>query len=723
MSRLFDTVIIVDWSARATPSPAKPSTDAIWIGAARDGDPATPLYFRTRAAAMADLGDRVAAERAEGRRVLLGFDFPFGYPRGFAAAVAGAPRALAVWAEIDARVTDDAANRNNRFDAAAALNALLPGVGPFWGRPERPALPGLPARGRLRDGACGLPERRHVEAVVPRAQPVWKLYTTGSVGGQALTGIPWLRRLRADPRFAADTAVWPFETGLDVPRTAVVLAEIYPSLLAAEVEARMTAGAVKDAVQVAVTAEALARLDRAGELAPLFAPQVAPELAAEIAAEEGWILGAGFEAALRGAARPDPPRPRLRDDCFALPAGVDWIPVDEALARLRDGLAPVAGVETAPIAAAGGRILAAPLQAQRASPPAANSAVDGYGFAHAAMVAAGGALRLAPGRAAAGAPLAGPVPPGAALRILTGAILPEGVDTVVLQEDVTPRGETLLFEPRLRPGANTRPQGEDVGVGARIAEAGDRLAPQHLALAAAVGLATAEVRRPLRVAVLSTGDELADPDPGLAPHRVADANRPMLLEMLRRWDMAAVDLGRVGDRPDTIAAALSRGAVGADAILTTGGASAGDEDHVSRLLQERGALTTWRIAVKPGRPLALGRWNEVPLFGLPGNPVAAFVCALVFARPALLTLAGAPWSAPAGREVPAAFAKRKKAGRREYLRARLNAGGAAEVFASEGSGRISGLVWARGLVELEDGARDIAPGDPVRYMAFSDYGL
>ncbi len=722
MSRLFDTVIVVDWSARGTPSPAKPSADAIWIGAARDGAPVAPVYFRTRAAAMAHLGDRVAAERAEGRRVLLGFDFPFGYPRGFALAVAGAPRALAVWAEIDARVTDDAANRNNRFAAAAALNALLPGVGPFWGRPERTALPGLPARGGERDG-FGLPERRHVEAAVPRAQPVWKLYTTGSVGGQALTGIPWLRRLRADPRFAAGAAVWPFETGLAPPQAAVVLAEIYPSLLAAEVDARMTAGAVKDAVQVAVTAEALARLDRAGDLAPLFAPRVALELAAEIAAEEGWILGAGFEAALRAAARADPPRRRLRDDCFALPAGVDWIPVDVALARLRDGLAPVAGVETAPIASAGGRILAAPLRALRASPPAANSAVDGYGFAHAAMLASGGALRLAPGRAAAGAPLAGLVPPGAAVRILTGAILPEGVDTVVLEEDVTRNGDTLLFEPRLRPGANTRPRGEDVAAGARIAGAGERLSPQHLALAVAVGLETVEVRRPLRVAVLSTGDELADPAPGLAAHQVADANRPMLLEMLRRWDMVPVDLGRVGDRPDAIAAALDRGAADADAILTTGGASAGDEDHVSRLLKARGSLATWRIAVKPGRPLALGRWNEVPLFGLPGNPVAAFVCALVFARPALGVLAGAPWTVPTGREAPAAFAKRKKPGRREYLRARLDAEGAAEVFASEGSGRISGLVWARGLVELEDGARDIAPGDPVRYLAFSDFGL
>jgi molybdopterin molybdotransferase len=172
-----------------------------------------------------------------------------------------------------------------------------------------------------------------------------------------------------------------------------------------------------------------------------------------------------------------------------------------------------------------------------------------------------------------------------------------------------------------------------------------------------------------------------------------------------------------------VAVALDRGAAEADAILTSGGASAGDEDHVSALLGRRGALAAWRIAVKPGRPLALGVWGGKPVFGLPGNPVAAFVCTLVFARPALLRLAGAPWEAPVGLTVPAAFAKDKRAGRREYLRARLDARGHAEVFASEGSGRISGLAWARGLVELEDGPRSIRPGDPVRYLPFAAFGL
>jgi molybdopterin molybdotransferase len=186
-----------------------------------------------------------------------------------------------------------------------------------------------------------------------------------------------------------------------------------------------------------------------------------------------------------------------------------------------------------------------------------------------------------------------------------------------------------------------------------------------------------------------------------------------------------VDLGHVEDRPDLIREALDRGAGVADAILTSGGASAGDEDHVARLLREEGQLSSWRIALKPGRPLALALWGgaRVPVIGLPGNPVAALVCTLIFGRPALSLMAGAGWTEPQGFMIPAAFSKRKKPGRREYLRARVNAEGAAEVFASEGSGRISGLSWAEGLVELPDGAAEIGPGTPVRYLPYASFGL
>jgi molybdopterin molybdotransferase len=194
----------------------------------------------------------------------------------------------------------------------------------------------------------------------------------------------------------------------------------------------------------------------------------------------------------------------------------------------------------------------------------------------------------------------------------------------------------------------------------------------------------------------------------------------MLLALLRQMGHEAVDLGRVSDDRAALRALLDRGGAQADAILTSGGASSGDEDHVSALLNEAGAMAEWRIALKPGRPLALGMWRGVPVFGLPGNPVAALVCTLIFARPALRLLSGAGWAAPQGFDMPAAFEKRKKPGRREYLRARIREG-RVEVFKSEGSGRISGLSWAEGLVELPDAAAEIGPGDPVRYIPYASF--
>uniref|UniRef100_UPI002FDE845B molybdopterin-binding protein n=1 Tax=Pararhodobacter sp. TaxID=2127056 RepID=UPI002FDE845B len=417
--------------------------------------------------------------------------------------------------------------------------------------------------------------------------------------------------------------------------------------------------------------------------------------------------------------------PRLRDDCFAMPQGVQWVPVDEALARLRAALVPLTGVESLPTAQAGGRVLAADATANRANPPHANSAVDGYGFAHAALAGPGPyTLPLVAGRAAAGQPFTGAVPPGQAIRILTGAILPEGVDCVVLEEDCATDAARVAFDGPVRARANTRRAGEDVREGAPALPAGRMLGAPDLALLSALGVGQVQVWRPLRVGVLSTGDEIVgDPATRAAPHQIYDANRPMLLEIARRWGYLPVDLGHAPDDPAAIAAALDRGAAQADVILTSGGASAGDEDHVSRLLRDSGTLSSWRIALKPGRPLALALWHGVPVLGLPGNPVAAFVCTLIFGRPALSVMAGSGWRMAQGFTVPAAFSKNKKPGRREYLRARLNAEGAAEVFASEGSGRISGLSWAEGLVELPDAAVQITPGSPVRYLPFGSFGL
>ena len=194
----------------------------------------------------------------------------------------------------------------------------------------------------------------------------------------------------------------------------------------------------------------------------------------------------------------------------------------------------------------------------------------------------------------------------------------------------------------------------------------------------------------------------------------------MLGALVQKLGYEFKDIGIIRDDRDALRAAFDQAAEEADVILTSGGASAGDEDHVSALLNEAGAMAEWRIALKPGRPLALGMWQDTPVFGLPGNPVAALVCTLIFARPAMGLLAGQGWRAPQGFAVPAGFEKAKKPGRREYLRARIR-DGRAEVFKSEGSGRISGLSWADGLVELPDGAVTIAPGTPVRYIPFSSF--
>ncbi|MEO1919482.1 MAG: gephyrin-like molybdotransferase Glp [Paracoccaceae bacterium] len=415
--------------------------------------------------------------------------------------------------------------------------------------------------------------------------------------------------------------------------------------------------------------------------------------------------------------------PKLSNDCFALPAGVHWTPVDEALASLRERVSVVTSTEVIATVSAGGRVLAADVMADRDSPPYSNSAVDGYGFAFASLGGDDYALPLEKGRSAAGGPFDGTVSAGMALRILTGAMVPEGIDTIVLEEDVVVDGDVLKFEKGLRQGANVRPKGEDLAADSMVLHAGRILQAQDLGLLASVGVDTVRVHKRLRVAVLSTGDELRQVGEDIAPHQIYDANRPMLLHLIRRWGMEPIDLGHVRDDADMVKQMLTRGAREADVILTSGGASAGDEDHISAALQADGTLNLWRIAIKPGRPLVLAMWQGIPVFGLPGNPVAAFVTALIFARPTLLELSGAGWAEPRAMRLPAAFSKTKKAGRREYLRARMIADGHAEVFHSEGSGRISGLSWAEGLVELGAEGCVIAAGDLVKYYPFSEFGL
>lgn len=702
----FDTIVVVDWSGGNDRGPA-PKKDAIWAAVHRGGAGEAPVYLRNRQIAEAWLNACLDGERAAGRRVLAGFDFPFGYPAGVARAVTGAADPLALWDWLEERI-EDAPGANNRWQVAAEINSLFPGTGPFWGNAGKADVAGLPRRGKAREGH-GCAEFRAVETAARGAFPVWQLAGAGAVGSQVLTGLPVLARLRR--RHGRALSVWPFEP----PDGEIVLAEIWPSLIAAEVARQKEPDEFTDAAQVRVLAQALACLP----------PGDLDEMLREGDRVEGHILGAGHEAALIAAARAGAPGapPPLRDDCFALPPGVDWTPVEVAMARLREVLRPVVGHETVPLEQAAGRVLAGDVTAARANPPAANSAVDGYGFSHPPAAGEGvHRLPLLDGRAAAGAPFAGAVPPGHALRILTGAVLPEGVDTVVLEEDCAIDARSIAFHGPLKRGANTRRAGEDVAAGGTILSAGHRLRPPDLALLAATGAGQVPVFRPLRVAVLSTGDELREPGEAAGPGQIYDANRPMLLALLRAWGHRTLDLGRIRDDPAAVHAALDAGSA-ADAVVTSGGASAGDEDHVSAILKAEGQLSSWRIALKPGRPLALAMWKGTPVVGLPGNPVAALVCALIFARPALECLSGAGWPEPLRVTVPAAFSKKKKPGRSEFLRARMTAAGTVEVFASEGSGRISGLTWAGGLVELGPEAQEIVPGTPVSFLPYAGFGL
>jgi molybdopterin-guanine dinucleotide biosynthesis protein B len=292
----FDTVLAIDWSAAARPTRQGPN--AIWVGEARAaGGEAEPRHFSTRVAAAGWLAGRLRAALASGERLLAGFDFAFGYPAGFATRLAGRPDAFDVWDFLARELADGPDNANNRFELADRINARFAPQGPFWGRPASRRLAHLPARKLADYGALGFAERRIAERRVPRAHPAWKLYTTGAVGSQMLTGLPRLAALRA--AFGPRLSVWPFQ-----PTAApLVLAEIYPSLLDTAVRSAAGGDSVKDALQVRLAARALAGLAAEGALDALFAlPEdlVGAELA-NVTREEGWILGAGHEAALLGA--------------------------------------------------------------------------------------------------------------------------------------------------------------------------------------------------------------------------------------------------------------------------------------------------------------------------------------------------------------------------------------------------------------------------------------
>ena len=412
---------------------------------------------------------------------------------------------------------------------------------------------------------------------------------------------------------------------------------------------------------------------------------------------------------------------QLSDDCFAF--GGALLSVDEALGRIEERVTAVVETETVPLGGACGRILAHDVVASMNLPPHANSAVDGYAFAHADLVPGRETVLPILGRAAAGHPLGRPAERGAAIRIFTGAPMPEDTDTVMMQEDCVVENGRVRLKPGIKKGANRRHAGEDVAEGAVALAAGRRLAPADLGLAAALGYCELPVFRRLRVALLSTGDKVRDPGTALPLGTIYDANRFMLAALLSGLGCAVSDFGICPDREAALADTLSEASSGHDLIVTSGGVSTGEEDHVKPAIERLGRLHFWRLAIKPGRPVALGQIGGVPLIGLPGNPVAALVTFVVLARPLIFRLAGAAASAPRLFPVQAGFAYRKKPGRREYVRANLEREGEdliAVKYIRDGAGILSSITQSEGLVIVDEDTSNLAPGMTVDFLPFSE---
>jgi molybdopterin molybdotransferase len=413
---------------------------------------------------------------------------------------------------------------------------------------------------------------------------------------------------------------------------------------------------------------------------------------------------------------------QLSDDCFAF--GGPMMSVDEAVAIIAARVTAVQEVETVALANADGRILARDIVAPLPLPPFTNSAVDGYAVASRDLPPDEAQIFPVTGRVQAGASARGPVKPGQAVRIFTGAPMPNGADTVFMQEDVRVEGNNVVLPAGLKPGANVRPAGEDIPLGHAALKAGQRLRPQDVALAAAFGLTQVEVNRRIRVAVFSTGNELVSPGETRAPAQLFDSNRFMLMAMLARLGCQLSDLGILRDEPASLASALKKVAGSHDLILTTGGVSTGEEDHVKAGVESAGKLVLWRMAIKPGRPVAMGIIGGTPLIGLPGNPVASFVTFVHVVRPTVLALMGAARQHLVPMPVRAAFTYRKKIGRREYVRVTLRKAddGVLEAikFPREGAGLLSSLVDTDGLVELGEAVSMVEPGQVVGFLSYAN---
>ncbi|MEA2990202.1 MAG: molybdopterin molybdotransferase [Alphaproteobacteria bacterium] len=418
---------------------------------------------------------------------------------------------------------------------------------------------------------------------------------------------------------------------------------------------------------------------------------------------------------------------QLTDDCFAFNGPL--LPIADAERMIAERVAPVVEVETVPLNAARGRVVASDVVAPISLPPFDNSAVDGYAVRHADLEP-GNETRLAIGeRVTAGRAAARALAPGAATRIFTGAPMPEGADTVFMQEDVRVADNAVIVPAGLARGANRRLAGEDLPARSVMLPAGRRLNEQDVALAAAVGLTALEVRRRVRVAVFSTGDEIVEPGAPRGAAGLFDANRYLLAGLIDRLGASSTDLGILPDDRERLGRAIVAAAAGHDLVLTSGGVSTGEADHVRAAVEAIGKLVFWRVAIKPGRPVAMGvipgahAAAGAAFVGLPGNPVAVFVTFARVVRPLLLRLAGAQAVPLLPLPVRAAFAYSKRKGRREYVRVKLAraADGGVDAYkhAQEGAGVLTSLTETDGLVELPEDVTTVAPGSTVGFLSYA----
>ena len=411
---------------------------------------------------------------------------------------------------------------------------------------------------------------------------------------------------------------------------------------------------------------------------------------------------------------------QLSDDCFAF--GGTLLAVEEAAARMAAHVPPVRETEAVGLADALGRVVANDVRTKIPLPPFDNSAVDGYAVRHADLAASGETRLRIVGRSQAGSRTEA-VGAGQAIRIFTGAPMPEGADTVFMQEDCRVEGETVILPAGLKPGANRRLRGEDIAAGAVALPAGRRLGPEDVALTAAIGCTEIEVRRRPRVAVFSTGDEIVEPGKPLGASALYDANRYLLLALLRGMGAEAHDLGILKDDPAALTPALAAAAEGHDLILTSGGVSTGEADHVKAAVEQVGKLVLWRLAIKPGRPVAMGVVRGTAFAGLPGNPVAVFVTFVHVVRPLIQRLAGAEVVSASALPVRAAFQYKKKKGRREYVRVGLRRGADGVIEAvkhpQDGAGVLTSLTETDGLAELLEDRVEVEPGSTVGFLSYA----